>query len=604
MSEPRNVIELFLDRVRAQGDAGALRYKKDGRWISISWNEWAAEVKRLARAFVKLGLQPRQTVTLAAKNRHEWVTVDLAVQMAGGVLVPIYPTLTAEEAQYITSNCQARFAVVEDLGQLAKLLAKPGATPTVERIVVIDGESADPRALSYEQFRRAGEGVEDAALLDRYQHIGPGDIATFVYTSGTTGQPKGAMLTHANILFVSEAVLKMFDITPADVVLSYLPLSHVYERCGGFYVAMRAGIEVNFAESMEKMPANLLEVRPTILCSVPRVLEKVYEAISAKTAAASPTAKKLFNWALAVGRQAAPYRLEKKPLPPLLALKHRLAKALVYDKIADRFGGRVRVLAVAGAPMSREIAEFFYHLNLLTLEGYGMTECAAPATLNTLEKHRFGTVGRALPGLDIKIADDGEILLHGPSVFAGYFNLPEASADALEGGWLHTGDIGELDPDGMLRITDRKKDLIVTSGGKNVAPQKIENMLIVDPYIAQAVVIGDKRKFLTALIVPAMETLAQFAKERGFTLPDRAAIAGCEPVVELIRERVAAVNRQLPSFETIKDFRLLDHDLTQETGELTPTLKVKRKVVRDKFRDFIEQMYAEADAARPREGNA
>jgi long-chain acyl-CoA synthetase len=376
----------------------------------------------------------------------------------------------------------------------------------------------------------------------------------------------------------------------------------VYERAGGFFPAMSAGIEICFAESLEQMPANLLEVRPTILCSVPRVLEKVYAAISVKTATASPVAKALFNWALAVGRESAPYRLKRKPLPAWLQLKHQIAKALVYDKISARFGGRVRLLAVAGAPMSREISEFFFYLNLTVLEGYGMTECCAPASLNRMKNFRFGTVGLPLPGVEFKIAPDGEILLRGRSVFAGYFNLPEATAETLIDGWLYTGDIGEIDPDGMVRITDRKKDLIVTSGGKNIAPQKIENMLIVDPFIAQAVVIGDKRNYLTALISPAMETLAQYAKEKGFALPERAAVASCKPVVDLIRQRVAEMNKKLPSFETVKDFRLLDHDLSQETGELTPTLKAKRKVVQKMFADLIEQMYAGADASRPKEG--
>jgi long-chain acyl-CoA synthetase len=604
MAEPKNVVEMFLEQVRRRGDASALRYKKDGRWIGISWNEWAAEVTRLARSLLKLGLRPHEAVTLACQNRHEWVTIDLATQMAGAMLVPIYPTLTGPEARYIAANCEARIAIVENATQLAKLLDDPAATPKLEKIIVIDGAATDPRVLSYEQFRRVGEGVDDAALTERYSQIGPHDIATLVYTSGTTGQPKGAMLTHDNILYVSEAVLKIFEIGPGDQVLSLLPLSHVYERAGVFYPSMRAGIEICFAESIEKLAANLVEIRPTILCGVPRVLEKVYAGINEKTAKGSPITKAIFRWALGVGRKTAPYRLEKKPLPAALAVQHRIAKALVYDKISARFGGRVRLLAVAGAPMSREISEFFFHLNILTLEGYGMTECCAPATLNTLQHNRFGTVGRALPGLQIKIADDGEILLRGRSVFAGYFHLPEATAETLIDGWLHTGDIGEFDPDGMLRITDRKKDLIVTSGGKNVAPQKIENMLIVDQYIAQAVVIGDERNFLTALIVPAVETLAQYAKEKGFALPDRAALGACQPVVELIRARVNEVNQRLAKFETIKDFRLLDHDLTQETGELTPTLKVKRKVVREKFADLIDQMYAEAKASRAKEGEA
>ncbi|NLH48703.1 MAG: long-chain fatty acid--CoA ligase [Myxococcales bacterium] len=593
MAEPRNLVELFLEVVRRRGDAVALRYKRDGRWLGITWNEWAAEVKRLAWAFVKMGLPPRGVVTIAAKNRHEWVTVDLAVQMAGGILVPIYPTLLAAEAQYITNNCQARIAVVEDAKQLAKVAVGADTLPHLQQIILIDGAADDPRVLSYKAFRRLGDDLDETDLAARYRDIGPGDIVTMVYTSGTTGLPKGAMLTHDNFLFISDAVLHFFEIAPGDVVLSFLPLSHIYARAGEFYPSLRAGIEICFAESIDKLSENLVEVRPTILCTVPRVLEKVYAAIIAKTAVAPAITRKLFTWALAVGRESAPYREKNQPLPAWLSLQHRLAKALVYDKIAARFGGRVRLLAVAGAPMSREIAEYFYALDVLTLEAYGMTECSDPATLNTLRRHRFGTVGLPLPGVEIKIAPDGEILMRSRAVFAGYFNLPEATAETLVDGWLHTGDIGEFDPDGMLRITDRKKDLIVTSGGKNIAPQKIESMLIADPFIAQAVVLGDKLKYLTALIVPAMDALAPVVREQGFALPERAAIATCQPAVDLIRGRIAEINQRLAKFETVKDFRLLDHDLTLESGELTPTLKVKRKVVQQKFASLIAEMYPE-----------
>jgi long-chain acyl-CoA synthetase len=600
MNEPKNVVEMFLQQVRERGDATALRWKRDGRWVGMSWREWEAEVRRLARGFVKLGLQPRQTVTIAAANRPEWVHFDLAVQMAGGVTVPVYPSLTGPEARYIVNHAEARYAIVENAGQLAKMLDAPEETPAVKKILLIEGDSDDPRVVNYRNFRECGADVDERLVDARWQAVQPGDVATYVYTSGTTGQPKGAMLTHDNLVFITGAVAQHMNLAGHDVFLSYLPLSHVYERVGNFYSALRQGIEIGFAESLEKMPANLLEVRPTILGTVPRVLEKVYAAIQEKTAAASPPAKRLFAWALAVGRRTAPYRLEKRALPPGLAVRHAIARALVYKKIAGRFGGRVRLLAVAGAPMSREIAEFFYALDLLTLEGYGMTECSAPATLNTHAKYRFGTVGYALPGVEIKIAPDGEILLRGRGVFAGYYRMPEATAEALAGGWLHTGDIGALDADGMLRITDRKKDLIVTSGGKNIAPQKIENMLIVDACIAQAVVIGDQRHYLTALIVPALAAIAPLAKQRGFALPDRAAVASSEPLIALIRERVEAVNRQLPKFETIKDFRLLDHDLTQETGELTPTMKVKRKAVLEHFRGLIDDMYSHA-APRPKE---
>lgn len=591
MNEPRNVVEMFLERVDRYQDSVVLRHKQDGRWVGITWNQWAAEIRSLAHGLIALGVRPRDTVSIAAHNRPEWVSIDLAVQMVGGILVTVYPTLTADEVCYITDDAQARLAVVEDLEQLAKLPADNRAAPRLEKIVLLDGDTDDPRVVTYAKLKTLGNQGDNAELEARYRDVGPADVATIVYTSGTTGQPKGAMLTHDNFLFISETLLKVFEFVRGDVTLSYLPLSHVYERAGVFYPSIRAGIEVYFAESVAKMPANLLEARPTVFCAVPRVLEKVYAAITEKTAAASPVAKAVFNWALAVGRETAPYRREKKTMPAYLAVKHRVAKALVYNKIAGRLGGRVRILAVAGAPMSKEIAEFFFALNLLVLEAYGMTECSAPATMNTHACFRLGTVGRPLPGVELKIAPDGEILMRGRAIFAGYFNRPEETAEMLQNGWLHSGDIGELDDDGMVRVTDRKKDLIITAGGKNVAPQKIENMLIVDPYIAQAVVIGDDRKFLTALIVPAVDAIAQYAAEQGFAAPDLNSAATCEPVVSLIRERIEAVNQRLARFETIKNFRLLSHDLTQETGELTPTMKVKRKVVRHKYQALIDSMY-------------
>lgn len=601
LSFPNNLVELFLGQTRRLNERTALRYKKEGRWVGITWKEWEREVKLLALGLVELGLQPKEKVSLLSENRPEWLYFDLATQAAGGILVSVYATLTAAEVRYINHDALVRFAVVEDVNQLEKVLSTVDSLPDLERIILIEGASDDSRVVTYSQLLQMGAEGDEKDLEQRYEAIEPHDVATYVYTSGTTGEPKGAMITHDNILFISASTLQVFEIKPSDSAISFLPLSHVYERVGGFYTALRAGIEISFAESIEKMTANLLEVRPTILCSVPRVLEKAHAAILAKTASGDMLTKTLFNWALAVGRKTSPFRLKGRKPPLLLRLKHRLAKLLVYDKIAGRFGGRLRFIAVAGAPMSREITEFFHALNIFVLEGYGMTENAAPVSLNTFDHVSFGTVGRPLPGVDLKIAPDGEILLRGRSVFAGYFGKPEETAEALEGGWLHTGDIGDLDEDGMLRIVDRKKDIIVTSGGKNIAPQKIENMLIADPYINQIMVIGDNRKFLTAVISPAMDAVAQYAHEKGFEMPDRSGVVNHPEVNRLIQSRVDLVNKDLPRFEAIKYFRLLRDDLSQETGELTPTLKVKRKVVMGKYHDMIERMYAVASEAKSKD---
>ncbi len=590
MSEPQNLVELFLAQVARLGDRVALRYKRDGRWIEITWREWEREVRRLAHGWLRLGLRPKDAVSIISNNRPEWLSLDLAVQMAGGVLAPIYPTLTAEEAAFINDNAQARFAIAEDPAQLQKLWTGLDEHSRLEKYVLLSGVADDPRVITYEQLLAMGEGGDDARLAERYSAIGPHDPATYIYTSGTTGQPKGAMLTHDNILFVTGTALQIFEVLPTDSVLSYLPLSHAFERIAVFYLALRAGVAISLAESIERMASNLVEAGPSLLVAVPRVLEKVYAGIMDKTANAGRLRRKIFKWALRVGYATSPYRLAQQPLPRALAWRHRLAKRLVYNQIAARLGGHLRFIAVGGAPMSKAIAEFFHALNILVLEGYGMTECAAPATMNLPGAVRFGTVGRPLPGVQVKIAADGEVLVQGRNVFAGYFRMPEATAETLRDGWLHTGDVGEFEPDGMLRITDRKKDLIVTSSGKNIAPQKIENLLVADPLISQAVVIGDERNYLTALIVPAMDAVARFAREQQIDVGDRA--PELPRVKELIRGCVNAVNQQLPRFETIKDFRLLPAELSIETGELTPTQKVRRKVVAEKYRDLIEQMYA------------
>jgi len=592
MVEPKNLVELFLSQVETHGDAVALRHKRDGRWIDVTWRQWESEVRRLARGLLQLGLRPKDAVTIASNNRPEWLCVDLATQMAGGILAPIYPTLTADDVRYINDNAQARFAVVENEAQWLKLQSVLSELPRLEKIILLHGAVTDERVITYEQLLAWGETGDDALLAERVAQIGPHDPATFIYTSGTTGRPKGAMLTHDNILFVTKTALNSFEVLPTDSVLSYLPLSHAFERIAVFYLALRGGVTISLAESIEKLGANLLEAKPSLLVAVPRVLEKVYAGIVEKTAASSPLRRKIFAWALRIGYATSPHRLALKPLPRRLAWRHRLAKRLVYDKIAARLGGRMRFIAVGGAPMSKTIAEFFHALDILVIEGYGMTECAAPATMNLPGQVRFGTVGKPLPGVEVRIAADGEVLVRGRNVFAGYFRLPEATAEALHDGWLHTGDVGEFEPDGMLRITDRKKDLIVTSSGKNIAPQKIENLLVADPFISQAVVIGDKRNYLTALIAPAMEALARAAREEHFELPASKDLAGCAPVIELIRRRVDLINKQLPRFETVKNFRLLENELTVESGDLTPTQKVRRKVVAEKYRDLIEQMYA------------
>lgn len=591
-----NLATMFFDQADRLGARTALRKKADGRWVDISWADWARDARRFAGGLVKLGLAPREVVSIIGNNRPEWVVADLGTLAAGCVLVPVYVTLLPNDIHYILDHAETRVMIVENDEQLRKVLEIRERLPRLMKIVLIDGTPpADPSIMSYEDVLKLGEDATRDSLRPRYEALGPGDVATMIYTSGTTGPPKGAMITHGNILWILASANTVAFVTADDESLSFLPLCHAYERIGGLFGSIFMGATINFAQNLNTILDDLAEVRPTIFLSVPRMLEKAYARTMARIESSGAAKKALFKWALDIGRKTTPYRLNKKRMPAFLDLQYRLAERLVYSQVKQRFGGRLRYIVSAGAPLSKEIAEFFFAMDVLILEGYGMTELSAPSHINLPDAAKLGSVGRALPGVQERIAPDGEILVKAPSVFVGYWKRPAETMEALEDGWMHTGDIGHVDEDGFLYITDRKKDLIITSGGKNIAPQNIENKLKAQPFVSQAMVYGDRRKYLVALITIDGEALGQKrAAEGGAPLP--ADISTDAEARRLAESAVNAVNAELPSYETLKAWRLLDRDFTIDDGELTPTMKLKRKAITARFADLIEQMYPEGDA--------
>ncbi len=597
----QSLAQMFYTTCQTYPDKVGMMFKKGGSYQSIRYKEIEATVTRLANGLAALGVQKGDKVVLLSENRVEWSWSDYAILSNGAATVPIYPTLLAPHIKFITNNSDAKVVIVSNDHQLSKVLEVLDELPQVEHLVIIDpGELKHDKLLTFQELQDKGEAFLKAnpdEIKNRIQSTQADDLATIIYTSGTTGEPKGVMLTHGNFLSNIEASLRALPITPDEIFLSFLPLSHVFERMVGHFLATYQGCTVAYAESIETVPQNLLEVRPTLMASVPRFFEKVYGRVMESLEAGSALKKSLFMWAVGVGKEALKYKQNGKPIPGgLFALKYKLADKLVFSKLKERVGGRIKFFVSGGAPLSKEIGEFFGSADLLILEGYGLTETSPVISVNRLEKFKFGSVGLPLDNVEVKIAEDGEILCKGPNVMQGYYKNEAATKEAIdEDGWFHTGDIGIIDEDGFLVITDRKKNLIVTAGGKNVAPQPIENLLITSQYIEQAVVIGDKRKFISALIVPNLDALKAFAQERGITYQSTRELLDHPEVNKLIRQEIDNVSKDLARYETIKKFALIEEPFTIESGELTPTLKVKRRVVEERYKDIIDKMYEEAE---------
>jgi long-chain acyl-CoA synthetase len=521
----------------------------------------------------------------------------MAVMSMGGVTIPVYPTYPPETLAYIVRDSETRTLVVEDERQLEKALAAAAEMPTLESVVVIQGSARAPasgrlRVLDWDGLRRLGREAGGAGALEpRLAAVKPGDVATIVYTSGTTGPPKGVVQTHGNHLAALDMIAESSGVREGDVHLLFLPLAHSFARMEGF-LGIRLGLTTAFAESIERLPENLREVSPDFLCSVPRVFEKVYAKILTGVEAAPALRRRIFHWALGVGRRASRLEREGRPLPAGLRAQKALADRLVFSKLRAALGGRIRFCVSGGAPLAAEIAEFFHAAGILILEGYGLTETCPILASNHPGAFKFGTVGRPFPGVEVRIADDGEIVARGPNIAQGYYGKREETDAVFKpDGWFHTGDVGEIDRDGFLRITDRKKDLIKTSGGSYVAPQHIENLLKGDPFVSQALVEGDRRPYPVALVTLNADELAKLARELGLGDKPAAELVRHPAVMERVRRTVDGVNAHLASYAQVKRFAVLPDDFTQDGGELTPTLKVKRRDVRQKYADVIESMY-------------
>jgi long-chain acyl-CoA synthetase len=585
---------MFWRRVQIDARREAQRVKRDGAWCRLTWSDVGEVVRELALGFLALGRRPGETVAILAGTRAEWVQADFAILSAGCTTVPIYPTSTPQQIAAILTECRTRTLLVDNLAQLSRVLEVRDKLGDLEQIIVIDGRDPHtPLVLTWEELRRRGrEHPQSGELAGRVAAIQPDDVATIVYTSGTTGEPKGVIQTHANHVAALAALAQIPGAEPGDVHLLFLPLAHSFARLEAF-MAVHRGLVTAFAESLDRLADNLREVHPDFIFAVPRVFEKAHERIAATVAAESPLRRWLFARAMRVGRDVSRLEQAGRPIPTGLRLARRIADRLVFSNVRRAFGGRLRFAVSGGAPLSREIAEFFHAVGILIVEGYGLTEACPALTFNRLADFKFGSVGQAIPGVELRIAPDGEILARGPTIATrGYLGRPQDTAEVFGAdGWLRTGDIGHLDDDGFLYVTDRKKDLIVTSGGVHIAPQLVEQLLRRDPFIGEAMLYGDRRPYPTVLVALDPQEVGRFARQRGLLVQDFAQLAQHPQVVARVRAAVEAANAHLQSYAQIKKFAVIPGELTEAAGELTPTQKVRRRVVAGKYRDLLDALY-------------
>ncbi len=593
MSE--TIPQILLNTIKDYPKDKFVLYKKEGGFVPLSTLQFSTPVKHLSLGLQTLGFGPGDKFVILCENRPEWVMADLAALCCGGLTVPIYTTLVPEQIKYIIDDSDAKVVLVSNADLWKKVESIKSQLGKVQHFLILDGPAPAGVKLVAEVMERGRqEADKDPGLFEKKAlAVRPEDSATIIYTSGTTGLPKGVLLTHRNFVSNVKTSAELLDFNVKDTVLSFLPLSHVLERMVTYAYVYR-GCTIAYAESVDTVAQNLLEVKPQIMVAVPRVFEKIYSKVIDTVLAGSGLKRKIFFWGLKVGKDFGRRKLAEQPISGWLRFKRSLAHKLVFSKIVAKTGGNIRFFVSGGAPLSKDIAEFFYAMGLVIMEGYGLTETAPVISVNTFQALRFGTVGKPIPGVEVKIAPDGEILARGPNVMKGYYKKEAETRETFEGGWLKTGDIGRLDEDGFLIITDRKKDLIVTAGGKNVAPQPIENILKTNPYIANAVVIGDRRKFVSALIVPNFEKLEEYARANGIAFRDRAELVKNPKVTAFLTSEADRATPLLSSFEKVKKVLLLDRDFEIEKGEMTPSLKVKRNIVEKKYSDQIEALYREA----------
>ncbi len=590
---PPDTIPRMLHEVREERpSAVAFRFKRERSWRDMTWAEAEEATRDVSCALLALGVAHAERVAILSQSRIEWVLADFGIVGCGAVTVGIYPTNLAQDCAYVLAHSEACVVFVEDAEQLAKIIAVRALLPALRTIVRFDGEGgAEDGVLAWQEFLALAPKTSPADLESRTAAVRPEDVASIVYTSGTTGVPKGAMLTHRNVLFAADSASRRLEIGPGRIYLLFLPLAHVFARLT-IQLCLCNRTTVAFAEGLHTVAEDLRAIRPHFIAGVPRVYEKLHDKIVGEARRAGGVRERIFRWALRVGMSASALEREGRPVPLSLACQRALADRLVFRKVRAALGGRLEIVISGAAPLDPRLAEFFHAFGIVILEGIGMTENSSFSNVNSLRGFKFGTVGRVGDGIEMKVAPDGEILFRGPNVMTGYYKDPEGTAQAIDAqGWLRTGDVGEVDAEGFLKITDRKKDLIVTSGGKNVAPQRIERALSASRYLAQSVVFGDRRKFITALVTldegAVRDWIVKRNREPGAVLE----LARDPEVLTLIAAEVENANRQLASFETVKRFRILPGELSIENGELTPTLKIRRKVVAERHGALLDEMY-------------
>lgn len=593
--EVRTLCDIPAQLLTEYRKSDQLLYRDGGAWQAISTQDLCERIRSTALGFRRLGVARGDRVALLSENRPEWTATDYAILTAGGVTVPIYPTLLAEQIRFLLEDAGAKAIVVSGTEHLEKILAIRATLPALKEVIVVAPDGPLPPGVRpWSDLADIGGGWSAGsapAAEAELGAVGPGDLASIIYTSGTTGVPKGVRLTHGNFIHNITSCCAVVPFVSTDVCLSFLPLSHVYERMVEYCYLYR-GASIAFAESIDTVARDLQEVRPTVACGVPRVFEKMHRRMLDAAEEFPALRRIIFRWAMAVARRHGALAGMGGGSGPFLAAQQRLADRLVYRRLRDRLGGRLRFFITGSAPLSREIAEFFHGAGIIILEGYGLTETSPVISLNRIGSVCFGTVGKPIDGAEVRIADDGEILTRGPSVMSGYFNNEEATREVMREGWFCTGDIGRFDEHGCLVITDRKKEVLKTSGGKMIAPQPIENQLRGDRFITQAIVLGDRRRFISALIVPDVEQIRGYIARKGIPEAALEELLRHPKIIDLLERRIARINERLARYERIKAFRVLNREFSIENGEITLTLKLRRKVIAEHFRDQIEEMYA------------
>lgn len=599
LKEFKTIPQLFQFIAKEFGagmDRPLFKHRINEQWVGISYKEAYEQTENFALGLASMGVKRNDKIAIISENRPEWAYADLAILGLGAIDVPLYPISTSETIEYILNNSESVGIVVSNKFQLNKVLKVRNNCKGLKFIVVLNHEDKgnEKDVYSLKDIQQKGvefKGSKPNYFVESSNLCVETELCTIIYTSGTTGEPKGVMLTHKNIVSNIRAAHEIFDIGKDDVFLSFLPLCHIFERMAGYYTALSGGCMIAYAESIEKVSQNMIDIKPTIMTAVPRLFERMYSKIHKNVESQPEKKQKIFKWAVELGKEISIAKKSGQPVPVFLSLKHKLADKLVFSKLREKTGGKLRFFISGGAALARELGIFFESVGLLIIEGYGLTESSPVISANRLNDYKFGTVGKVMPGVEVKIAKDGEILAYGPNIMQGYYKNKKETDETIKDGWLHTGDIGVFDAEGFLIITDRKKHLFKTSGGKYVAPTPIENMFLASKYIDQFILIGDRRMFLSALIVPDYEALKEYADANRIQYKDIDELVNMKQIYELLDNDLDQFQKKLASFERVRKFAILDKPFTIEGGELTPSLKLKRKVIEERYKDLIDDMY-------------